>query len=902
MSDPVTRLNAALEGRYRIEREVGEGGMATVYLAADLKHERKVALKVLRPELAAVVGADRFLAEIKTTANLQHPHILPLFDSGEAEGFLFYVMPYVEGESLRERLDREHQLPVQEAVTIVTKVAGALQTAHERRVIHRDIKPANILLSKGEPLVADFGIALAVSAAGGKRLTETGLSLGTPHYMSPEQVTADRELDGRSDVYSLGASLYEMLVGRPPFEAASAQAVVAKILTTDPPRVAAERSTVPAHVDGAVRRALAKLPADRFDTPSRFAEALTRAELMPLPSPAEDGAGGLRVARVEVRRWHAGAVVGLALVAVAAAVLGWLRPPGTPPSGPSRLSIQLPPGQEPIAYFMTSPLAVSPDGRVVAYTAAVNGGVSSRPPEASLLYVRDLDRFESRALQGTGGAYSPFFSPDGRWIGFFARRRLWKVALDGGSPLPIAEVGDVRTVGSWGADGSIVFTDELVGELMRVSAEGGEPETVPFNFESLRPPRLPHALPDGRVLVTVQSEGGDRQSAAVLDPATGDVEVVLDDASDARWVRSGHLVYGQAGAVRAVAFDPARLEVTSSAVTAPDGVMFDRTGMPFLAVSSEGTLVYLPAIDPETGLPFRGGPGSGHLVRVSREGVAARLWEGWPGAGRVRLSPDGRRVTDYVPTSSEEIGNFRVWVFDLERGNGFPLTSERQRTSIYPVWTPDGRGIVFSDNVSGLMSPYRTSADGTGEPEPLTDGGTESYPYAVSADGRLLAYNVRDPDTGFDLWVLPLDGDGEAESFLRTPASESSPAFSPDGRWIAYESDVSGREEIYVRPYPGPGDRVTVSARGGTRPMWAPDGSEIYYRRGGQIWAVPVRGEPDFRAGEPGLLFEGTYGPNYDVAPDGDGFIVVELQGAVMPDRFHIVFNWFDELRAQVGN
>ena len=274
MSDPVSRLNAALEGRYAIERELGEGGMATVYLADDLKHERKVALKVLKPELAAVVGAERFLAEIKTTANLTHPHILPLFDSGEADSFLFYVMPHVEGETLRDWIDRVKQLPVDEAVALVSKVAGALQHAHEHGVIHRDIKPGNILLQDGEPLVADFGIALAVGAAGGGRLTETGLSLGTPYYMSPEQATGDQVVGASTDTYALGSVLYEMLVGEPPYPGTTAQSVLGKIIAGKPVSATDERPSIPANVDAAVRKALEKLPADRFTSAQEFVRAL----------------------------------------------------------------------------------------------------------------------------------------------------------------------------------------------------------------------------------------------------------------------------------------------------------------------------------------------------------------------------------------------------------------------------------------------------------------------------------------------------------------------------------------------------------------------------------------------------------------------------------------------------
>ena len=274
MSDPITRLNAALEGRYAIERELGEGGMATVYLADDLKHERKVALKVLKPELAAIVGAERFLAEIKTTANLTHPHILPLFDSGEADSFLFYVMPYLEGETLRDRINREKQLPVDEAVRIATAVANALDHAHRNKVIHRDIKPGNILLQDGEPVVSDFGIALALGVAGGTRLTETGLSVGTPFYMSPEQATGDQAVGASTDTYALGSVLYEMLVGDPPFAGSTAQAVLGKIIVGKRVSVTEERASVPANVDAAIRKALEKLPADRFTSAQDFARAL----------------------------------------------------------------------------------------------------------------------------------------------------------------------------------------------------------------------------------------------------------------------------------------------------------------------------------------------------------------------------------------------------------------------------------------------------------------------------------------------------------------------------------------------------------------------------------------------------------------------------------------------------
>ena len=415
MSDPAIRLNAALEGRYRIERELGEGGMATVYLADDLKHERKVALKVLKPELAAVVGAERFLAEIKTTANLTHPHILPLHDSGEVDGFLFYVMPHIQGESLRDRLDREKQLGVEDSLAITQKVAGALDYAHENGVVHRDIKPGNILLSaQGEPLVADFGIALAVAQAGGGRITETGLSLGTPHYMSPEQATGDRDVDARSDIYSLACVLYEMLAGQPPFSATTAQAVLVKILTADAPSITSERRTVPPHVGAALAKSLEKLPADRFTSAAEFAAALgdpsfayeARARTASAPATKEPTVATAPAGLA--KPWHrdvrsvAALLVGATMTALAA--WGWLRP-SPEPGVPTRAAVT---GVDLIASGGGWRLAISPEGRTILSVA-----------EGSI-HMRTASDPEWRQLPNTEGGGNPTFA--GRAIGRLQHR------------------------------------------------------------------------------------------------------------------------------------------------------------------------------------------------------------------------------------------------------------------------------------------------------------------------------------------------------------------------------------------------------------------------------------------------------------------------------------------------
>ena len=465
MTEPLARLSAALADRYRLERELGAGGMATVYLAHDLRHDRKVAVKVLKPELAAVIGAERFLTEIRTTANLQHPHILPLHDSGAADTQLFYVMPFVEGETLRQRLGREKQLPLEDAVRITTEVASALDYAHRHGVIHRDIKPENILLHDGSALVADFGIALAASHAGGSRLTETGMSIGTPNYMSPEQAIGERELTGRSDVFSLGCVTYEMLTGDPPFNASTAQAVVARVMTEDPRPITVQRRSVPPAVEAAVFTALEKLPADRFATPAQFAAAIAAggsarptsgpgpAATMPVPRAAR--AAG-------IPRWVTGAAVAVALLSLAFAAWAWRRfGPATAPV--SRNIVLL--GDSTAPLTAAPSIALSPDGSTLVYRDATPGRG---------LWLKRRDVLQPVPLPGTDRASNPAFSPDGQWIAFVADGRLRKVGVTGGGATIIADSAAAGYGGpAWLDDGTIIFVPTRMDELRRVSAGGG---------------------------------------------------------------------------------------------------------------------------------------------------------------------------------------------------------------------------------------------------------------------------------------------------------------------------------------------------------------------------------------------------------------------------------------------
>src|SRR5687767_10199356 len=431
--------------------------MATVYLAQDIKHDRRVALKVLKPELAAVLGGERFVVEIKTTAALQHPHILPLFDSGTADGFLYYVMPYIQGETLRSKLDRETQLGIDEAVRITREVADALDYAHDQGVIHRDIKPENILLRNGRAFVADFGIALAVSAAAGGRMTETGLSLGTPHYMSPEQATAETHIDNRSDISSLGSVLFESLTGEPPHTGPSAQAIILKIVTDVPRPVRELRKSVPPHVAAAIAMALEKLQADRFNSAKAFAEALhDPAFTWPVATTTTVGAAGLASRRVALP-----ALLAVALLASALAAWGWTRPGRTTSVARHRTTLGAPGALDGITFGVEA--ALSPDGASLVFRSPLTG--------LGQLYVKRRDEVVARPLAGTEGGSGPFFSPDGAWIGFVANGQLRRIPSTGGPSLKLADsVDPTYSRGAWLEDGSIVYYDFPAHTLRRLGS------------------------------------------------------------------------------------------------------------------------------------------------------------------------------------------------------------------------------------------------------------------------------------------------------------------------------------------------------------------------------------------------------------------------------------------------
>jgi eukaryotic-like serine/threonine-protein kinase len=885
----IDRLNAALEGRYRIERELGEGGMATVYLAEDLRHSRKVALKVLRPELAAVVGAERFLAEIETTANLQHPYILPLFDSGEADGFLFYVMPYVEGESLREKLNREKQLRVDEAVALAEKVADALDYAHEQGVVHRDVKPANILLSgRGEPLVADFGIARAVSQAGGGRLTETGLSLGTPHYMSPEQATGDQEVDPRSDVYALGCVLYEMLAGEPPFAARTAQAVLVRILTEEPRPVTDVRRTVPPHVAAVIGRSLEKLPADRFPSAQAFAGALQDPSFRYVggaPAAPARGVEGqaARQRRMSLPPWAlavGGGVLALALLVAGMALLGPEKrtevASALPPT--SRFSMAM--GDHPV---IQSQFDLSPDGRMLVYST---GG--DRP-----LYLRAMDALQPVPIRGTEGARWPVFSPDGEWIAFMGTDGIRKIAVTGGAPLRITSRLEDRFGLHWANHGTLLYFQR--DGIYRVSAQGGEPERVLAGSPlSLRFPRL---LPGGDVILFSQTEGVGRVHTGrvrLFDVATQEVTTLVEEGSDARYVETGHLVYGHpSGALFAVPFDLERREITGSPFPVLDEVrVIPGFWATAFTASSVGTVAYIrgQSAGMQTTLVMTDRTGGREILPLP----PVSMWA-------PRFSPDGRKL------AYER--EFQIYIYDLVLGTNTRVTF--QGINELPVWSPGGDFVVFSSAREGSdgRDLFRVPANGEGEPELFWREEGDQRPESWTPDGSRLVY-TRTENLKNDLMLLDLRGDPVSITYLAADWDELRGRVSPDGRWMAYESGEGGTREIYVRAFPEPGAKWKVSEGGGRSSRWSPDGRELFYWRGDTLVAARVQTEPTFQVLGRSEVLVGSYDIEYDVRPDGNGFVFSEEsrtdsgpEGSEeeVPPELIVVVNWFEELLRRAG-
>ena len=887
MSAATERLNAALADRYRIEGHLGAGGMATVYLAHDLRHDRKVAIKVLKPELAAVLGADRFVVEIKTTASLQHPHILPLFDSGTAEGFLYYVMPCIQGETIREKLNRETQFGVEEAVRIAREIADALDYAHRRGVIHRDIKPENVLLHDGRALVMDFGIALAVSAAAGGRMTETGLSLGTPHYMSPEQATAEKEISGRSDVYSLASVLYEMLAGQPPHLGGSAQQIIMKIIAEPVQPVTALRRSVPPNVASALAKALEKLPADRFESAKAFAEALnapgftygagSATHVAPPPSPNTG-------ASVASRRGLVVASV-VALIATVVAGWSWLRP-GAPPQV---MRFDLTVGPAPLAGW---DVQISPDGTMLVYSGSTGGSTG--------IFLRRLaGAAEFRIIPGTETGTHAGFSPDSRWIVFHRDRddALVKVSVDGGTQTTIIKNPQANNP-HWGTPEQIVYSGAS-GNFI-IPATGGTPKLL--NKLSGRRPFL---LPDGS---GVLGQVGARH-VAVYDLRTDSVTVVMPNARHPIYTPTGHLVYGDdQGGISAVRFDLKRHRVIGEPVRVLESAASNVSARA-VSVSNNGTLVHhegqrVPSV--QTRLVMFGPDGRADTLPLPRD-----RWQG------PRFSPTGQLVAVARAGSDSNI-----YTHGLVARTTTQITFGGEHHN--PVWSPDGTRLVFARLDSEGRSLRVKAADNSQADTAIITGIRASIAPVVWARDDMIVYRTI---AGMyqDIMMLSL-GPGSKPVRYHAGAEAS---LSPDGRHAALAMLEGTASQVLIRDFPTGAGQWRVSAHGGQRPRWSRDGRFVYYWKPGTPTLANVG--PDFdavrtqgltnldtlfrarvdrapgivvRAPEVVAVMRAGGLASWDLHPDGKRFIVAvpDTEGAgaagAQPgtSRHVIILNWFTEL------
>ncbi len=861
------RLAAGLDDRYRLERELGRGGMATVWLANDLKHHRQVAIKVLHPELSAAIGSERFLAEIRTTAGLQHPHILGLIDSGVVDGpagqLLYYVMPFVNGETLRARLLREKQLSVPDAVRLAREVASALDYAHRQNVLHRDIKPENILLQDGQALVSDFGIALAMEQAGAPRITQTGMSLGTPAYMSPEQAMAERDIGPRSDIYALGIVTYEMLTGEPPFSGPTAQAIMARALTETPPPLRSRRPTVTPAVDAAVAAALQRLPADRFATAKEFADALDGKGVAPAPA----------TAAARPRRLAVPAL--LATLLAVAAIAAWSF--GSRSAPPARR-------YEVFTGPFMGDARIAPDGSIIAAA-----GMGDSTDGVERVWLRRLDQVDPVAVSGLTG--SPFFSPDSREVAAIAGDgRILRVGLGGGAPQVIGD--SARRSGWWGHDGYIYYTNPQLG-LSRRRASGGPVEVISrIDPDSSEVHIRPVLLPSGRGLVFTALRpiaGNAAHEVMALDLTSGRLHALVRGFSPV--YGNGQLFFGTvAGELMRAPFDADRLELTGPA-TVVDRRLRWRDGDANISLSDNGTLIYQQAFGQFT---YR------TIVVVGLDGATRTIFATASGALlSPRLAPAGDRIAFVSNEVAGDGGDIHV----LRLGDSLSTRLSYEGLNTYPAWAPDGQSVAYSSLDSAGRRLFRQGAGGGGRPELLLAGVDNPFEVEFTRDAHMIVRggNANGSLQNLDLTSYSLDGTSPHPVAVQPSANEASPRLSPDGRWLAYISNQSGRYEVFVRPWPddGKGSAWQVSANGGAEPVWARDGSAVYYRSGNMLVRAPVRTSPSFSVGKRvNVMSDRGYLSNpfhaqYDVLPGDTAFIFIGNPRVARAPRTVVVENVF---------
>jgi serine/threonine-protein kinase len=904
-------------GPYEILSAIGAGGMGEVYKARDTRLERTVAIKIL--PTSDPVRRQRFEREARAVAALNHPNICTLHDVGQQDGTDFLVMEYLEGQTLADRL-KKSALPLDQALQCAIQIAEALDRAHKHGIVHRDLKPGNIMLTNGGAKLLDFGIATirptevrdgVATTRTDRTLTAEGNLIGTLHYMAPEQLEG-READTRSDLFAFGAVFYEMLTGRRPFEGETESRVIAAVLDSEPPPISGTQPLTPSVLEHVVKRCLAKDPEERWQTMHDVGLQVKwiAESAATVPSVQQDRR------RLSKRPWMVGlAAAGLILATVATGSVlsraGRRLEERSPEVTRSLVSVApadqvqdyVGRGNRPVRRALT----LSPNGRHLVFSALQNGRLQ--------LYARSLGLLEARPIPGTEGAASPFFSPDGEWVGFWTSTgELRKVPIDGGPSVTLCRVQGFHGA-SWGSDGRIVFALQT-GGLWEVSDAGGSPEplTMIETTGGEVSHRLPHVIQGGdAVLFTVTRNRfpnwGETDVFIYLRQKRTQ-KLLFEGGADARYTSSGHVVYVREGVLMAAPFDTARMEVTGGSVALVADVMqavyesparLANTGAAQFAISDSGALAYIPGgVAPET---------QRVLSWVDRTGRVEPLRVSPRSFTQPRLSPDDQRIA--VATSGRKTD---IYVFEIARGNVTRLTTEGRNGT--PIWSPDGTRLTYRSSRSGADNLFWLPADGNGAPERLTTSIHNQVPATWAPDGQgLLFYDLRQHSKGLrsDIWLLPLQGDRKPRSILESPFFKFGVDVSPNGQWLAYASNESDRPEVYIRPYDRPGPRVKVSVEGGMLPVWRRDGRELFFivppTTQGQIqmMAAPVTTRPALSTGTPSRLFEGSYftvqpGRSFDVTADGQRFLMVQEMEppSVKITQMVLVQNWFEELKRRV--
>jgi eukaryotic-like serine/threonine-protein kinase len=893
---PGTRL-----GSYEIIGAIGAGGMGEVYRARDTKLNRDVALKILPEAFAADHDRlTRFTREAQTLASLNHPNIAQIHGLEDSSSVHALVMEFVDGTDLAQRL-AHGPLPVDETLAIARQIADAIEAAHEQGIVHRDLKPANVKVrSDGTVKVLDFGLAKALEGSGTPSLnasmsisptyvspamTGVGVIMGTAGYMSPEQAKG-KAVDKRADIWSFGVVLYEMLTGRALFQGETAAEVMASVIMRDPDLTVLP-ATVPAPLRYVIGRCLVREPRLRLRDIGEARLALSGSELVPVT-----GAVTERRAH-RGQRWLMALSAGLALALVAAGITLWRVAARAPADALIRFDVQ-PPDKASLSLVARPTVALSADGSLLTFVASTQG--------ESRLYLRSIDDVTPRAVPGTEGASNPVFSPDGKEIAFFAAGLLKKTTLDGvvSTVSEAGSDGDPRGI-AWLPDDTLVFAAIAAGPLLQVRSSGGDTRTVTTldDKKGERTHRWPAVLPGGKLLFTVGTLGSpdnyDRATIEAVDLATSKRQVILESASSARYV-SGHLLFVRESILYAVPFDVDSLSMRGTPVQVLRGVNGDTTtGAAHLAVADNGTIAYAPG----TALAA-----ANRLAWVDRQGKAQPI--GLP-QGLLfdpRLSPDGTRVA--VTWQTLSAGNGDIWVSDLARNTFTRLSFTGGALS--PVWSADGRTIYYvvvdpSGRKSVLM---RRPADGSRDAEQVVAIDSRAHLQAVSPDGKtaLLDYQVLGPSGGKgEIVTLALAANAKPQPLVASAFDDYAGSWSPDRRWLAYQSDESGRAEVYVRDMSSSGGRWQVSTNGGEEPHWSSDGRALYYRNESQLMVVAVDTRTSFAPQPPAVLFDGVYnlrsdtGISYAVAPKGDRFLMVRLTQENAASALTVVTNWFAELR-----